>query len=650
MNDYHELLGSHGPLAHHVPGFRPRAAQQHMADAVATAIRSRDTLIVEAGTGTGKTFAYLLPAVHSGRKVIISTGTRHLQDQLYHHDLPLVREALKAPIATALLKGRTNYLCLHRLALTVGEGRNLDRRQLHELEQIRAWSARTRSGDIAGLGEIPEDSPVWPRVTSTVDNCLGTECESFRDCFVVRARRAAMEADVLVINHHLLFADIVLREEGFGELLPGVDAIIVDEAHQIPEVASVFFGASLSSHQLHELIRDVQIESLREAADMSALPEAAQQLEGTIRRIRLALGQGDRRIGWSDFGDENPMQEPLQELAAGLNRLTNGLQAASERGKGLDSCRERATELLERLNTLLGKPAEEYIPWFETRRQSFRLNLTPLNVAPPLTKAMEGLPGAWIFTSATLAVGADFGHFASRLGLDQAHTLQLESPFDYEHNALLYLPEAMPDPAERDYTRVVVEFARQVLAASRGRAFLLFTSHTALQEAAKLLDGSVPYPLLVQGSAPRADLLDRFRLQGNAVLLGTSSFWEGVDVRGEALSCVIIDRLPFASPGDPVLKARSEALRRQGRNPFREYQLPNAVIALKQGAGRLIRDVADRGVLVLCDPRLRQRSYGRVFLESLPRMRRTSTLQDVRDFFAADVPAMSAMTDQCRMG
>jgi ATP-dependent DNA helicase DinG len=634
MDDCHELLGAAGPLARHVAGFIPRAAQQQMADAVAAAIRSRDRLIVEAGTGTGKTFAYLLPAVHSGRKIIISTGTRHLQDQLFHNDLPLIRDALKAPVSTALLKGRTNYLCLHRLALAAGEGGYLSRQQLHDLEQIRAWSDRTRSGDIAGLGEIPEDSALWPRVTSTVDNCLGQECEFFRDCFVVRARRAAMEADVVVINHHLLFADMVLREEGFGELLPGVDAIIVDEAHQIPEVASMFFGTSISSHQLHDLIRDIQIEALREAADMSDLPETAQQLEGIVRRIRLALGHADRRVGWADIGGELPVQEPMQELNTALTRLAGRLQVAAERGKGLDSCRQRATVVLERLRSLLEEPSGETIPWFETQRQSFRLNLTPLNVAPAFTKALEGLPGAWVFTSATLAVGASFDHFASRLGLEEARTLQLESPFDYEHNALLYLPEALPEPADRRYTQAVVACTRAVLAASQGRAFLLFTSHAALQEAATLLEGTVDYPLLVQGSAPRADLLARFRRLGNAVLLGTSSFWEGVDVRGGALSCVIIDKLPFASPGDPVLQARSDALRRQGRNPFMDYQLPNAVIALKQGAGRLIRDVKDRGVLVLCDPRLRQRSYGRVFLNSLPGMRRTDNLRDVHDFFA----------------
>jgi ATP-dependent DNA helicase DinG len=451
-----------------------------------------------------------------------------------------------------------------------------------------------------------------------------------------------MEADVVVINHHLLFADMVLREEGFGELLPGVDAVIVDEAHQIPEVASVFFGTSISSHQLHDLVRDIQIESLREAADMSDLPETAQQLEGILRRLRLALGPADRRAAWADVGNDHPVDELMQELTTALTRLAGRLEVAAERGKGLDSCRQRIAVVLERLRSLLEEPSGETIPWFETQRQSFRLNLTPLNVAPAFTKALEGLPGAWIFTSATLAVGANFSHFALRLGLEKARTLQLESPFDYEHNALLYLPEALPDPADRHYTQAVVACARAVLAASQGRAFLLFTSHTALQEAAALLEGTVDYPLLVQGSAPRTDLLARFRHLGNAVLLGTSSFWEGVDVRGGALSCVIIDKLPFASPGDPVLQARSDALRREGRNPFIDYQLPNAVIALKQGAGRLIRDVDDRGVLVLCDPRLRQRSYGRVFLNSLPGMPRTGNLRDIHDFFARDPHAVRA--------
>jgi ATP-dependent DNA helicase DinG len=646
LNDYQELLGPTGPLARHVSGFLPRAAQQEMAAAVATAILSQEKLIVEAGTGTGKTFAYLLAALHTGRKVIISTGTRHLQDQLFHTDLPVVREALKAPVAMALLKGRANYLCHHRLARAGAEGRFASRRELHELELIRAWAGRTQSGDIAGLSAISEDSSWWPRVTSTVDNCLGQECEFFRGCFVVKARRAALEADVVVINHHLLFADMVLREEGFGELLPGVDAIIIDEAHQLPEVASVFFGTSISSRQLHELGRDIQVEATREAADMSELPECAQQLEGSVHRLRLALGAPDRRASLAEFLDGEPAHEPLQELVGTLSRLASALEAAAARGKGLDSCRLRATVVLERLRSLLGESAGDAIHWFETQRQSFRLNLTPLDVAPCFTRALEALPATWVFTSATLAVGRSFIHFASRLGLKEVRTLQLRSPFDYQRNALLYLPGALPCPAERQYTRAVVGCAREVFAASRGRTFLLFTSHTALQEAAALLEGTVDYPLLVQGCAPRTELLARFRRLGNAILLGTSSFWEGVDVRGSALSCVIIDKLPFAAPGDPVLQARIDALRRQGCNPFIEYQLPNAVIALKQGVGRLIRDVDDRGVLVLCDPRLRQRSYGRVFLESLPDMPRTSDVQDVHDFFARSGQAMTAASNR----
>lgn len=635
MTDYTELLGDDGPLAQHVPGFSPRQEQQQMATAVAAAIDNQDKLIVEAGTGTGKTFAYLMPVLYSGQRVIISTGTRHLQDQLFNNDLPKVREALQVPVKTALLKGRSNYLCHHRLALATDEGR-LPAKQLHELERVRAWSARTRSGDIAGLGEVSEHSPVWPRVTSTADNCLGQECDYFRDCFVVRARRAAMEADVVVINHHLLFADMALKEEGFGELLPGVDAVIIDEAHQLPEVASLFFGTSVSSHQLLDLGRDIQLEHVREAGDMTELPEAAQRLEHIVRQLRLALGGQDRRAAWEAVEGNADVTASLAELAAGLEQLVDWLQVASERGKGLESCWQRARVLQERLLQFQQESAVDSIQWFETRRRSFRLNQTPLDVAPAFSRALEVLPATWVFTSATLAVGSSFEHYAARLGLDAAQTLQLDSPFDYSRNALLYLPQHMPEPNAREYTRTVVERAREVLAASAGRAFLLFTSHAALREAASLLEDDFDYPLLVQGSKPRNELLEEFRQLGNAVLLGTSSFWEGVDVRGEALSCVIIDKLPFASPGDPVLQARIDAMRTQGRNPFMEYQLPQAVIALKQGVGRLIRDVDDRGVLVICDPRLQSRSYGRVFLGSLPDMPVIREAGPLHDFFSGD--------------
>ena len=634
MTDMSELLGSDGPLAERLPGFSPREEQQRMAEAIEQAIARQQSLIVEAGTGTGKTFAYLMPALQSGKKVIISTGTRHLQDQLFGKDLPVIREALNAAVKTALLKGRSNYLCWHRLGTADSEGRRLSRVQLHEIGEIEAWSRRTRTGDVAELGTVPEDSGIWPRVTSSTENCLGQECEFFQECFVVKARRNALEADVLVINHHLLFADMVLREEGFGELLPGADAFIIDEAHQLPDVASAFFGITLSSHQLRELARDSRAEHLREAGDMQDLPEAAQQLEGLVQRLRLELGTADRRAAWSEVSGNRNFQGLLEELSGCLHTLVEWLALAAERGKGLESCWQRAMLLEERLTLLLKESSGEYIHWFETQRHSFRLNLTPLNIAEVFSGCLENLSSAWVFTSATLAVGESFRHFSMQLGLEDIQQLKLDSPFDYQRNALLYLPDGMPEPNHPDYSTAFVACAREVLEASQGRAFLLFTSHSALQSAAAQLQDTLDYPVLVQGSAPRRELLERFRYLGNAVLLGTSSFWEGVDVRGEALSCVIIDKLPFSSPGDPVLQARIEALRRQGRNPFMDYQLPAAVISLKQGVGRLIRDRNDRGVLVLCDPRLRTKSYGRVFLNSLPKMPRCNSIDSVHEFYA----------------
>ena len=632
-----ELLGDDGPLATSVPGFARREEQQQMAAAAAAAIAANDTLIVEAGTGTGKTFAYLMPALQSGKKVIISTGTRHLQDQLFAKDLPVVRDALRAPVKSALLKGRANYLCWHRMGAAASDGQRLTGRQLHELEQVRAWSARTGSGDIAELGEVAEDSVVWPRVTSTVENCLGQECEYFQECFVVKARRKAQDADIVVINHHLLFADMVLKEEGFGELLPGADAFIIDEAHQLPDVASVFFGITLSSHQLRDLVRDTRLEHIREAGDMQDLPQAAERLESVLHQLRLALGQADRRAAWSEVARNAALQSALQQVSDCLQRLHDWLELAAERGKGLESCRARAKQCSDRLALLMDHAGSEYIHWFETFRTSFRLNLTPLNVAEPFRNCMDSLPSAWIFTSATLAVGDSFEHFSSQLGLEDARQLKLDSPFDYRNNALLYLPDKMPAPNEQGYVDAVVRCARDVITSSDGRAFVLFTSHAALQSAAAQLADTLDYPLLVQGSAPRRELLEQFRSLGNAVLLGTGSFWEGVDVRGAALSCVIIDKLPFSSPGDPILQARIEALREQGVNPFMAYQLPQAVISLKQGVGRLIRDHSDRGVLVLCDPRLRSKSYGRIFLKSLPDMPVSQAVNDVHEFFA--VPA-----------
>ncbi|QKT02492.1 ATP-dependent DNA helicase [Ectothiorhodospiraceae bacterium 2226] len=635
--DIHDIFADDGPLAARLPGFAPRPQQQGLAEAVARTLADGGVLVAEAGTGTGKTFAYLVPALLSGRKVIVSTGTKNLQDQLFHRDLPLVREALAAGGQVALLKGRANYLCLHRLQQAADGGvRSIELAQT--LRTVEQWAGRTRSGDVSELAEVSEDSPVWPLVTSTTDNCLGHECPVFNDCHLVKARRAAQEADLVVVNHHLLLADMALREEGFGEVLPAADAYIVDEAHQLHEVAASFFGVNLSSRQCLDLARDALVEQAAGAAEAAELRVQTQALEDAVPKLRLALGREARRAAWREAGDgpdrEAALAEAVTGLEAALATLSTSLDAIAARSKGLDHCARRARALLERLRTVTAGHSE-FVQWFETHKRGFSLNATPLDVGEAFAERMARWGASWVFTSATLAVGENFEHFCSRLGIADPETGLWASPFDYAHQAVFYVPEDMPDPAAPNYTRAVVEAALPVLEATQGRAFLLFTSHRALQEAARLLEGRLDYPLLVQGESPRGEMLARFRRLGNAVLLGTGSFWEGVDVRGEALSCVVIDKLPFASPGDPLWQARIEAERARGGNPFMDVQLPHAVILLKQGAGRLIRDPQDRGVLMVCDPRLLSRPYGRVFLESLPPMMRTRRLASVVRFMSA---------------
>ena len=627
------VLGPGGLLAARLPGFAHRAEQQAMAAAVAAVLDTGDTLICEAGTGTGKTFAYLVPAIASGRKVIVSTGTRNLQDQLFHRDIPLIREALGRPLGTALLKGRGNYLCRHRLeaALAAPERYRPDVRR--QLALVRDWGAVTRSGDIAEMA-IPEDAAVWPAVTSTADNCLGQGCPSVGHCHLVDARRRAQEAELVVINHHLLCADMALRGEGFGEVLPGADCFIVDEAHQLPEIAASFFGTSVSARQLVELARDVRVEYVREAGDVPGIPDAAGLLRDAVLELRAHLGDEDRRAAWQELEADADAMRALDLLARRLDALAAALEPLAGRGRGLEHCHGRARALADRLAALSGGGDDDHVRWLDVHGRGFRLNLTPLDVAGTFRGHRERHAGSWVFTSATLAVGDSFDHFAAQMGIDECRTARWQSPFDYARQALCYVPAGLPEPSAPDYTGRVVAVACEVLALSRGRAFLLFTSHRALRDAEARLRTRLEYPLLIQGSEPRNALIERFRTLGNAVLLGTSSFWEGVDVRGEALSCVIIDKLPFASPADPILQARVEALRRRGGNPFRDFQLPQAVIALKQGAGRLIRDDGDRGVLVICDPRLYGRGYGRTFIDSLPPMPYTRGLDAVRTFFA----------------
>ena len=635
-----DFLGPTGRLARQVEGFAYRPQQAAMAREVGATLEAGGVLICEAGTGTGKTFAYLVPVLLSGRKVVVSTGTRNLQDQLYQRDVPRVRDVLGVPCTVAVLKGRANYLCTHRLETAWLEGRQRSRTLTDLLQRVRRWAARTERGDIAELVDVPEDAPVWPLVTSTTDNCLGQECPSWSTCHLVEARRLAQEADVVIVNHHLLCADLALRGDGFGELLPSADCYVIDEAHQLPETASDFFGHTLSARQLQDLVRDIELESHREGGTTPELLGAGERVGKGARDLRLAFGVDARRAPWTEAAGSAAVQSGLAELQAGLAACVAALEARGDRGRGLDSCLARAQALGQELRafgaTEVADPGE--IRWLETFQTGFRLNRTPLDIADTFRAHLAARRGAWIFTSATLAVGGDFAHFQHRLGIDEARTAEWDSPFDYRHQALWLLPRGLPDPNDAGFNRAAADLSIEVLTASRGRGFLLYTSHRALGEAATYLPGRLPYPLLVQGSAPKSELLERFRQLGNAVLLGTASFWEGVDVRGEALSVVIIDRLPFASPGDPVLQARIDALRAEGGNPFREYQLPQAVIALKQGAGRLIRDVTDRGVLVVCDQRLLSRSYGQVFVRSLPPFRRTQDLEEVRRFFAEAPP------------
>jgi ATP-dependent DNA helicase DinG len=629
-----DILGDRGPFAARLPGFRPRAAQREMAAGIERALADAGVFIAESGTGTGKTYAYLVPVLLSGKKTLVSTGTRHLQDQIYHRDLPQVRDALGVPVGTALLKGRSNYLCLHRLARTADEGRFASRAQAADFQKLVAWARRTRRGDIAEMSDVSEDSELWPLATSTADNCLGGNCPEFGRCHVNAARREALAADVVVVNHHLFFADLALRDEGFAQLLPGVEAVVFDEAHQLPDIASVFFGQSLSGSQLNGLCRDTVAEDVREKSGVAGLPEAVAKLEKAVADFRLAFGKEAKRGTLAELEDDKPFRQALSELAARLDALARALALAAPKGQGLANCHRRTLDLAERL-TLIRDATSDRVSWYETTTRGFTLYLTPLDVSGPFRDRIEGSGKAWIFTSATLAINRSFAHFQMQLGLENAETGLWDSPFDYARNTLLYLPTGLPNPGSPDYTVAVTEAALPVLAASRGRAFFLFTSYRALNLAEELLRDTLDYPLLVQGEAPRSVLLERFRALGNAVLLGTGSFWEGVDVRGEALSCVIIDKLPFAAPDDPVLQARGRAMEEDGRNPFMEYQLPAAVIALKQGAGRLIRDENDRGVLMLCDPRLLSKPYGKTFLASLPPMPRTRALADVQRFFDA---------------
>ncbi|NTV71487.1 MAG: ATP-dependent DNA helicase [Azonexaceae bacterium] len=609
-----------------------------MAERIAAAIKGCSVFIAEAGTGTGKTFAYLVPALQSNGKVIVSTGTKTLQDQLFNKDLPMVRDALKAPVKIALLKGRANYVCPYHLQHAIADGRFLTREDAADARRISVFAKTTQSGDKAECIEVSENSPVWSHATSTRDNCLGQECPDYKECFVMLARREAMAADLVVVNHHLFFADVMLRDEGMAELLPACNTVIFDEAHQLPEVATLFFGDSISTAQVLDLARDVRAEALTNARDCLALPETSKKVEKAAKDLRLAVGVDSGRFSYGQLEEKLDFEIALKALEAEVVAFAALLETQAERAEGLEKCWQRATELVQHLSQWQN-PTPGYVRWAEAFTHSLQLNATPLNVAEIFRKQMGGHPRAWIFTSATLAVQGKFHHYCAELGLGEPDSACWHSPFDYDKQAILYAPLGMPDPNAWNYTDAVVDAAWPAVKAANGGAFFLCTSLRAMRRThellkAKLEDENIDMPLLVQGEGSKNDLLQRFRHHGNSILVGSQSFWEGVDVRGEALSLVVIDKIPFAPPDDPVLSARIEQMKKEGRNAFMEYQLPRAVINVKQGAGRLIRDENDKGVLMMCDPRLISKPYGRRVWQSLPPMKRTRELQVVLDFFA----------------
>ena len=651
MPDIETFFSAAGALARTVPGYSVRAQQLEMAQAIAGTIAANSLLVAEAGTGTGKTFAYLVPALLAGGKVIISTGTKTLQDQLFNRDIPTVRTALKAPVTVALLKGRANYVCHYHLERTVQEGRAIlaSREEVKYLKLIERYAAATKSGDKSGLSEVPENAAVWQQVTSTRDNCLGSECPHHKNCFVMEARKQALASDVVVVNHHLFFADVMLRDEGLAELLPACNTVIFDEAHQLPETASLFFGESVSTSQLLELARDTEAEALRGAKDFIVLPPVIAAMERAARDFRLTIEGENTRLPLAATMKNAKFGSALDELLKKLEVMIDMLESQAERSEGLENCWQRAREISTNIKRWRDQAeAEGFVRWVEVFSHALQLNATPLSIAEIFNKQLSGSPRAWVFTSATLSVKGDFSHYKNEMGLDTesspAQSACWDSPFDFANQSLLYVPVGMPEPNSREYTEEVIKAALPVLKASRGRAFFLCTSLRAMQLAHELLleafkREKLDYPILLQGQGSRSHMLERFRKMGNAILIGSQSFWEGVDVRGEALSVVIIDKLPFAPPDDPVLAARIDKIKKEGRNAFMEYQLPRAVINLKQGAGRLIRDETDRGVLMICDPRLITKSYGKKIWQSLPPMKRTRELAEVEAFFATNSEA-----------
>ena len=631
-----QFFAEGGTLSQAISGYQPRDEQIMMADAIALAVDDHDTLIVEAGTGTGKTFAYLVPALLSKKKTLVSTGTKHLQDQLFEKDIPLLQGLIKHPISTALLKGRANYLCLYRTKTLRARGRFENKKQVEQFFRIERFAQQDATGDITQLSGITEND-LWSQVTSTTENCLHNECPDFEECFVFKARKKAMESDIVVINHHLLCADLALKQDGFGEILPEAEIIIIDEAHQLAETAGLFFSTQLSTKQFHDWIDDLNKAIAVEAADFSGHDTATDALFQALSSLRKALPQYNQRYALSEF-EENPiitgLYQEIYDISSTILKLVDPLKVRAQVFTKLVERMEEITMTWKIL--LLGEKTPNSVNavnWLETYTFNITFHSTPLDISEQFRKNSAALNASWIFTSATLAVKNDFSYFCRPLGLSKNNTLKLDSPFDYPRTSLLYHPDHLPLPNDKRFLPEMIDAVLPIINITKGRAFILFTSYRALNEAKELLKSKTDYPLFVQGDLPKMALIEAFKESGNGILLGTMSFWEGVDVKGDALSCVIIEKFPFASPGDPIEQAKMDLIREQGYDPFSTYQLPKAIIALKQGVGRLIRDHDDYGVLVIADTRLSKSRYGKRFLESLPPMTKTLKPERITRFF-----------------
>ena len=629
-----QIFSTTGALASVIDGFQPRDAQLDMAQAVHDAIGKKSQLLVEAGTGTGKTFAYLVPAIKSQRKTIISTGTKNLQEQLYLRDLPLIKKALQSHKQTALLKGRSNYLCTYRLAQHSRGTHLMDSETLADLSKVKKWSVSTKTGDIGEVTNIKEGSAILPYVTSNVDNCLGRDCPDYEDCYLVQARKKAMEADLVVVNHHLFFADLALKDTGFGELIPEAEAVIFDEAHQIPDIATEYFGETLSGRQVLELCKDIIALQKTTLKDADQLGSAAENLRISFADLRILFPLNPQKGNWFEQLERPEIDEQMERIKDAFEVLYQVSKLHLGREKAMDAMFERLAEARSRLEIMRVLDQRGVSLWYETTNKHIILHCTPLSIAKKFAGILENSDAAWIFTSATLTVDENFKHYKNQLGLTPKQELILDSPFDYQTQSLLCIPRYLPDAQQYNRVDSLVEVAVKIIEASKGGCFLLFTSHAMMHKVANMLSDEIDNPILVQGETSKRELLNQFVAKPEAVLLGTGAFWEGVDVRGDKLTCVLIDKLPFTSPDDPLLQAKVEDCRKRGYNPFALMQIPQAVITLKQGAGRLIRDVKDKGVLVICDHRLVNKDYGKIFLRSLPDMKRTRSLDNALAFLS----------------